>query len=556
MKIKMSSEVEFSDTENENSHNETSFFDPHIESNNARIQKLIKDAGKIASSSVDGAVWNIPPSFDPLELKPNLDLKPKLSPFLPKDNAQLSWLERALNGFSDVLFTGQSWDNLIQISSRISLYSLNRVLNARSRILKNNPISSDGGECRDQGFTRPRILILLPFKNSVHRYVNSLINIFESTNGQVENKSRFQGEYNLDEDELEEQQESLAKRPEDYKKLFGGNTDDCFRLGIKVTRKSLKLFSEFYQSDIIISSPLGLKLSIEGESPEQKGRKRIKKSEDWDFLSSIEVLIVDQANVILMQNWDHLNFVYDLLNQFPKDPSKTDFSRVKNSYLEGQAGCLRQNILLSAFQFAELGNLASKSKNIMGKVEKHLEYKSLVKDFEALGVKLLLHPIDCPDDASQEPDLRLEYFKQNIFSKLQKYHHVCIFVSSYFDFLKLCKYLKGQEESAGYSSISEYSTQQETTKARAQFFNGHVKFLITTERFHFYKRLKVRGIKKLFFYSLPECTDHFKELVDMLLSSDTKTGRRFELPILVTPLDYFKLERLAGTKKAKNILSQ
>ena len=53
--------------------------------------------------------------------------------------------------------------------------------------------------------------------------------------------------------------------PKDHVEMFKGNVDDSFRLGVKVTRKSVKLFSDFYSCDVIIASPLGLRMSIEKE---------------------------------------------------------------------------------------------------------------------------------------------------------------------------------------------------------------------------------------------------------------------------------------------------
>ena len=53
-----------------------------------------------------------------------------------------------------------------------------------------------------------------------------------------------------------------------------------------------QLYADFYASDIIIASPLGLRELIGTEGEEQR---------DYDFLASIEILIMDQAQVFSMQ---------------------------------------------------------------------------------------------------------------------------------------------------------------------------------------------------------------------------------------------------------------
>ena len=90
---------------------------------------------------------------------------------------------------------------------------------------------------------------------------------------------------------------SCLSFPDSYLQLFEGNSDDCFRVGLTVRKTALTLYTKFYSSDIILASPLGIRMIIGGEGD---------KNRDYDFLSSLEMVIVDQMDVFLMQNWDHL----------------------------------------------------------------------------------------------------------------------------------------------------------------------------------------------------------------------------------------------------------
>ena len=63
-----------------------------------------------------------------------------------------------------------------------------------------------------------------------------------------------------------------------------GDTDDSFRLGIAVNPVSIRPFTLFDQSDIIVTSPLGLRLIL-GAEGEEEGRR------EYDFINSIEARI-------------------------------------------------------------------------------------------------------------------------------------------------------------------------------------------------------------------------------------------------------------------------
>lgn len=68
-------------------------------------------------------------------------------------------------------------------------------------------------------------------------------------------------------------------------------------MDVPVCRGAVKLYSDFMQSDVIVASPIALATKL-SEEAEEGGPA--------DFLSSIEIAIVDRADVLLMQNWAHV----------------------------------------------------------------------------------------------------------------------------------------------------------------------------------------------------------------------------------------------------------
>lgn len=114
-----------------------------------------------------------------------------------------------MNEYRDILFTNRSMENAKEIRNLYALHALNHVFKTRDRILKNsgklqrhqqNPNPSAAmPEFRDQGFTRPKVLIILPFKNTVVDVVESLIKLSGST--QQDNKKRFYDEFGAEEEE-------------------------------------------------------------------------------------------------------------------------------------------------------------------------------------------------------------------------------------------------------------------------------------------------------------------------------------------------------------------
>eukprot|EP01083_Nonionella_stella_P195607 720421_1 len=419
-----------------------------------------------------------------------------------------------LNNYSDLWVSVRSSENEKSLEEVTMLHVINHVLKTRDRITKNNTKlkssekSSTELECRDQGFTRPTVLFLVPFRNSAYRLVQLLLKLLPiSAKAQIMNHKRFNEEYGP-----EGIEKIPEEKPADYRSLFEGNSDDCFRLGIALPRgKSVKLYSDFYRSDIIIASPLGLKMVLDGGS---KGSES-----SVDFLSSIEILAIPQADAILMQNWEHVRSVVHAINQRPSETRDTDLFRVREYHLQQKSRFYRQTIIFSSLIHSEFRSFfARECACHRGRVRIRQMYSGILTRVVA-PVRQIFQRFDC-DRVKDVMTNRFEFFKKEILPQLRASTegHTLIYIPHYFDFVMVRNLFK--ELGLFFTSCSEYTDQADVSRARSNFFHSRVEYMLLTGRFHFFKRLRIRGIKNLVFYGLPVYPQFYHEFVNVIESGE------------------------------------
>lgn len=82
-----------------------------------------------------------------------------------------------LSNYSDLYFPRASYEYWEEVRTVYALHSLNHVLKASKKIMKHNSKiaqaksakKDNDSSYRDQGYSRPKVLILLPFKHSAYR---------------------------------------------------------------------------------------------------------------------------------------------------------------------------------------------------------------------------------------------------------------------------------------------------------------------------------------------------------------------------------------------------
>lgn len=489
-----------------------------------------------------------------MQLKQRLKLP--AARLLPAFDQLTGSLASDICGYRDILFSSRTPRYAEDLQRLACLHSLNHVFKTRDKVIKNNTriageTAEEDIELRDQGFTRPKVLIILPTRQFCAKYVHTIISLTEAE--QQENRKRFQDSYTKSDDQFSD------NKPEDFRELFGGNDDDMFRLGLKFTRKTIKYFAQFYNSDIILASPLGLRMALGAENP---------KKHDHDFLSSIEIVIVDHCDALAMQNWEHVEYIFDHLNLQPKEVHGCDFSRVRHWYLDNNAKYVRQTILFSAFNFPSLNKLYARHMlNITGKIKYHQKYDGAMLE---LGIQVKQNfSRYVTTSPSTDPDDRFSYFTTAVipsFTKSAKASRknklgILIYLPLYADFVRVRNYLatSPSTQNISFGSISEYTPLKDVTRARSHFFSGRHSILLYTERAHHFRRYHLKGVKSIIMYGLPENPLFYKEIVGGCLgynaaeaSIDTDIA---SVRSLFSRLDILKLERIVGTKRCTLLIN-
>lgn len=407
--------------------------------------------------------------------------------------------------------------------------------------------------------------------------------------GRVQNSKRYHGMQDMD--ETLRTKTTLSK---EHSRIFRGNVDDDFKLGISLSKKAIKLFADFYESDFIIASPLGLRRSSAAKATGQDKhsramREKRKKDEDTEwksgidsqverkdhnkdandngFLSSIEVCVIDGAHILSMQNWDTLQRTLAMVNNMPTCTRDTDFSRVRDYCLDGHMNRFRQTLVLSRYRKSDTMALFRQLANHSGKVQLvEIPPEQGVMSCVAHPIRQTFFKVPLPSSTSSAllpsiaPDERLRFFFAQTLPAIRALTEAqtLVVVPSYFDFVRVRNRLvelQQEDPALRFSSMCEYSRARDVVRTRSMLFDRSLSLVVVTERFHFFWRHWIRGVDTIVWYGLPDNCQFYPELLNMTEEA-ADNDRTVQSLALYDQFDVFALERIVGPGRCRRMISK
>jgi U3 small nucleolar RNA-associated protein 25 len=151
-------------------------------------------------------------------------------------------------------------------------------------------------------------------------------------------------------------------------------------------------------------------------------------------------------------------------------------------------------------------------------------------------------------------DIRFNHFINVVLPQLRSVSmaHCFIYIPSYFDYVRLRNYFKKEELS--FVQICEYSKEGKVARARDMFFHGSAHFMLYSERSHFFKRPRIKGIRHLVFYQPPTWPHFYPEMINLMQDAfqnrnDGLNSSSMTVTCLYTKYDMLQISAIVGSER-------
>jgi len=442
-----------------------------------------------------------------------------------------------LASYVDVLdVTSESRMELILLHVLSHVAKATALVSRHDQIVKHQP---DETPFRDQGFATARVVIFLPMRNAAFQYVTALAHIAGIDTNTVRRWADFERDYGAT---FVIHNRHIEKKTAAYRRVFDGNVSDVFCFGMSLRGLKLGIFIPLMKSDIIVASPLGLRCRL---------RKDMSTS---SAVSSIEVCVVDQCDVLLMQNWEHVKRSLRCLNCRPHHSTSelANFTRIFHWMLDGAGRAHRQTILLSSLHDARIVSLQRTFVNNIGKVQNIPRDLHGVLDCVSKDVRQHFLRVEVTSNKTEKQE-RFHYFSNVFYPKrIAPVVHtnvpILLYIPCYLDFVLVRNFLQ-EEAPHSFEEWCEYTSERDQKRALHNFSARDRPLFLLTERCYFYSRVAVRGPEMVFFYAPPLFPSFYYETINAMDSTPNSS-----VVVLYTAYDVQQLCRIAGSQRTRQLL--
>lgn len=479
----------------------------------------------------------------PVELFPALQTIPENVEMTTNDP-----LAPSLFDYRDFQFIGEENSHFRKLSA---LHIIDHI--CRDFEAKSNRKTAD---TKDSNFTFTTVLVICPHKLQAYEFISELIKClpdkmmvkkeqdgesstveYEEKQFQIENYERLQ-EYTIE----SISDYYLRTHPQDWLETFGGNSDSDFKTGIRFffNESKVSLFQEISKSQVVIASPLALSLFNEK-----------------NFMSSIEVLVLDSIDVLMMQHPDRFAQVLYGLNTLPKTVDQTDWSHLRKYCADNNHKKMRQSIGYGRVLTPEIYNLYSKHfENIRGQlIIRPLNYPRVLLPLAQTDIQRVFKKMNIVSGVSTNSRVELigetvyKTFVEKVVPMIKQWRNeeesvakrTIIYFVSTFRFFPARKLL--DDDLVNYLELSDESTPRDQKNMKRAFKEDPNAVLLLTERHYFYFRPKLNA-GRVIFLQPPSYPLFAQELAGTCSST-----------IYFTEYDEFALERIVGTDFLQTVLS-